>query len=329
MLFRSVFAYDLIRKIFSDTLQESKIARETYLNSLTYEKLQALFTNAQTFEDIIFLLLGINNERSRKEVEKLKLLFKTHSWLLYFVELKHILFKISSVLKSADEILTISPFYLKKFQQKTTKPVRLITNGYDDRDFGSFKHFQTNKFILRHVGIVHPACDMTPFLKAFKNWVEERKFAEQVEIIFTGIVNTELQNLIQQDSLLNKIVRIEKPVSHDQLIERYAESSALLLILTGYQDAEGFLPGKMFEYIATGLPVIGTAPENSDAQSVLIQTGAGFLYRADDLAGIKIALDKLFSEWKSGIQKAIITDSARAYERKHITQELAKILLAH
>ena len=208
------------------------------------------------------------------------------------------------VLKSADEILTISPFYLKKFQHRTTKPVRLITNGYDDKD-------------------------LTPFLKAFKNWVEERKFAEQVEIIFTGIVNTELQNLIQQDSLLNKIVRIEKPVSHDQLIERYAESSALLLILTGYQDAEGFLPGKMFEYIATGLPVIGTAPENSDAQSVLIQTGAGFLYRSDDMAGIKIALGKLFSDWKSGAQKTIIPESVRTYERKHITQELAKILLAH
>ena len=117
MLFRSVFAYDLIRKIFSDTLQESKIARETYLNSLTYEKLQALFTNAQTFEDIIFLLLGINNERSRKEVEKLKLLFKTHSWLLYFVELKHILFKISSVLKSADEKIPFLSFYEKAVSQ--------------------------------------------------------------------------------------------------------------------------------------------------------------------------------------------------------------------
>ena len=43
------------------------------------------------------------------------------------------------VLHCADEILTISPFYVKKFQKLTTRPVRLITNGYDASDFLSFK----------------------------------------------------------------------------------------------------------------------------------------------------------------------------------------------
>ena len=48
----------------------------------------------------------------------------------------------------------------------------------------------------------------------------------------------------------------------------YGSSSLLLIILTGYKDAEGYMPGKLFEYIATGLPIIGTGPEDGDASAL-------------------------------------------------------------
>jgi glycosyltransferase involved in cell wall biosynthesis len=229
------------------------------------------------------------------------------------------------VLNGADEIITISPFYVKKFQKLTTKPVRLFTNGYDASDFQAFKIIQTKKFILRHVGVVHPACDVIPFLKALKDWVDEKSIIDHVEIIFTGIVNARLKNWIQGDDLLNRIVQFENPVDHDQLMDRYARSSALLLILTGYQDAEGFLPGKMFEYIATGLPVIGTGPVPGDAQSVLTQARAGSLFSADDTTGIKNALSSLFADWKAG-NRAIKYEGVQTYDRKQIAATLSDFL---
>jgi len=105
----------------------------------------------------------------------------------------------------------------------------------------------------------------------------------------------------------------------------YGKSSLLLIILTGYKDAEGYMPGKLFEYLATGLPIFGTGPEHGDAAGVLKETGAGVMLEEIHHKKIQATLLTLYQEWKKG-ETNFKSPADTKYSRKEITRRLTELL---
>lgn len=230
------------------------------------------------------------------------------------------------VLHAADAVSTVSPFYSRQIEALSGKSVSVVTNGFDPVDFVKLKPQRTSKFIIRHVGMLHPACDPVPFLKAFSTWVTERNLQEKVELRFTGQVHAGLYKILERDSILRSTIVIESPVSHTQLIRLYQETSAVLLILSGYKDAEGFLPGKLFEYLATGLPVLAVGPIEGDAAKVLEETEAGKMIDSSDLLGIRNMLAKNYEEWLNGLTATATPVKTMMYSRIRLAEKMAEIL---
>ena len=104
----------------------------------------------------------------------------------------------------------------------------------------------------------------------------------------------------------------------------YGKSSLLLLVLTGYKDAEGYLPGKLFEYLATGLPILGIGPEQGDAAALLSSTGAGEMLGDMNKEQIKMKVMEYFIAWKNGSTPVQHRDVSK-YSRKNITKELTEL----
>jgi hypothetical protein len=124
----------------------------------------------------------------------------------------------------------------------------LIPNGFDESDFDGLQVQRTEKFTIRHVGLVNLACNPIPFMNAMKELIEESSLSlSHVEIIFTGQVNMDFMEFVKRDECLSKITVFQPHIQHSDLIKLYGDSFILLLILTGYKDGEGFLPGKLFE----------------------------------------------------------------------------------
>ena len=230
------------------------------------------------------------------------------------------------VLTGADEVITISPFYQRQLEKLSGRPVQCLTNGYDEADFNGLQLQRPDHFIIRHAGILHPECDAAPFLDAFANWVRSRNLSGQVRLVFTGQVNARLRELVATDPLLQETLVIEPPVDHQQIIRLYGGSSALLLILTGYRDAEGFLPGKLYEYLATGLPVIAVGPANGDAAAILSASGAGQMAGSADHHAITASLEKAYLNWKNAITGEVMPDRVRPWSRRAVTAKLAALL---
>ncbi len=230
------------------------------------------------------------------------------------------------VLKQADKVITITPFYVRRFKALSQRSVTLLTNGYDEDDFRSLTIQPTQKFIIRHVGIVNEKCNPRPFMEAVEQLATENtSFKAMVQVDFVGDVYPQVKSFIQASPALTEITTFTATVPHSELISLYGTASVLLIVLTGYKDAEGYMPGKLFEYLATGLPVIGTGPENGDASKLLRETRAGEMFDGNEAVRIKEKLLHHFEEWRNG--KTVISKRAGAkYSRKEITRELTELL---
>jgi glycosyltransferase involved in cell wall biosynthesis len=230
------------------------------------------------------------------------------------------------VLRTADVITTITPFYVRRFKALADRDVALLTNGYDEDDFKDLVVRRAEQFIIRHVGIVNERCDPRPLMQAIDHLINvNREFARDVRIDFVGTVHPSFQRFVRDLPAVNACTTFTPNVPHKALIELYGQSSLLVLVLTGYKDAEGYMPGKLFEYMATGLPVLGTGPENGDAAGLLRKSNVGRMFDAAHQESIQGFLLERFKEWKGGA-KQIHGQVVQGFTRKDLTIVLTTLL---
>jgi glycosyltransferase involved in cell wall biosynthesis len=233
----------------------------------------------------------------------------------------------SKVLTAADEIITITPFYVRRFKKLANRKVQLLTNGFDEDDFNNLHYSKPSKFTIRHVGIVNEKCDPRPFLKVVRELVKEvPEFEAHAQLEFIGDVHAQIRKFVADNDRLERVTKFSGNIPHQELIRLYGSSSLLLLILTGYKDAVGYMPGKLFEYIATGLPVLGIGPVQGDAAALLDETGAGEMIDSLDEEKIKTNLLHHFKTWRSLPQPPVKKTGAVNYSRREITHKLTALL---
>jgi glycosyltransferase involved in cell wall biosynthesis len=229
------------------------------------------------------------------------------------------------VLQTADEVITITPFYVKQFERLSGRKVKLLTNGFDDEDFANFKLKKSDRFLIRHVGIVNEKCDPRPFMRIVAELCKtNEEIGKATTIEFVGQVHPSFRKFVVEDKVLSMITVFTDPVPHKALMEIYATSAVAVLILTGYKDAEGYMPGKLFEYIATGLPVLGVGPSSGDAASILNNVQHGKMFDHTDREGITEFLEKCFQDWKTSHVATQLVKSS--YSRKDLTRNLSELL---
>jgi glycosyltransferase involved in cell wall biosynthesis len=232
------------------------------------------------------------------------------------------------VLRKADEIITITPFYKKRFEQLSGRNVILLTNGFDKSDFADVVHTRTNTFMIRHVGIINEKCDPRPLMTVLDGLIRTNKdFSDCVRIEFIGEVHPEFKTFVTSSPSLSARTEFKGNIPHRELLRVYGSSSVLLLVLTGYKDAQGYLPGKLFEYLATGIPVVGIGPENGDAAMVLRESGGGVMIDEKNTETIRKTWINLFAEWKKGTAGTVSNNqSVDKLSRREITRQLADLL---
>jgi glycosyltransferase involved in cell wall biosynthesis len=230
------------------------------------------------------------------------------------------------VLMTADRVITITPFYVRRFSALGGRPVDLVTNGFDEEDFVEFAPQQTGVFTIRHVGIINEKCDPRPFMMAVRELaLGDEEFRQKVRIDFIGDVHPDFADFVKSDDMLSKLTSLTPPVPHNALRNYYESSSLLILILTGYKDAQGYMPGKLFEYMATGLPVLGVGPLDGDAAALMKSSGIGIMIDSDDLAGIRQQVLAEFNRWKTGVGPGM-RKPVEQYSRRGTTATLVRLL---
>lgn len=118
-------------------------------------------------------------------------------------------------------------------------------------------------------------------------------------------------------------VEILNPVERDALIEAYRQADVLFLHLNAYRAFHKVLPSKIFEYAATGKPILaGVAGHAAD---FLHENVAGVeVFEPCDSDAMKTCLQRLLS----GPRMIDRTDFCFLYLRQNIMEQMARGILA-
>jgi glycosyltransferase involved in cell wall biosynthesis len=232
----------------------------------------------------------------------------------------------AQVLSTADEVITITPFYQRQFEALSNRKVTLLMNGYDPDDFKKLVITRPEKFVIRHMGIVNEKCNPRPFMNALLAAAQENEwFKQSVQVDFIGDVHPSFREFVVTNDELVNLTTFTPAIPHKELIARYGSSAVLLLVLTGYKDAEGYMPGKLFEYLVTGLPILGVGPANGDAARMLNETHAGKMFEGEDQRAITKFLLDAFQQWHQGNTTAR-KHAGDNYSRSVTAKKLAELI---
>jgi glycosyltransferase involved in cell wall biosynthesis len=230
-----------------------------------------------------------------------------------------------AVLEQSDLVISISPYHVDRLIHLGAKRCELINNGYDARDFLNAKKVNTNKFIIRHLGSVDDLRDPRPMMFALQSLIEEKSIdVADLAIEFIGPVNNSFRVFVEENHALKNSTAFLPAVPHSEVVGLYTSSTLLLLILAHTEIATGNMPGKMYEYMASGTPILGIGPADGDAAKLIKSTDSGSIIERENVNEIKNMILSHYESWKKGEMK--ITNKAPDYSRQALTKKFCQLM---
>jgi glycosyltransferase involved in cell wall biosynthesis len=177
------------------------------------------------------------------------------------------------VLTTADTILVTSPTTKQEFQALTTKPIAVITNGYDVEAIP--KQTLDEKFTIAHIGSFLSERNPRILWKAFSELIAENTdFEIHFQLKLIGAVSREVLDAIEEFRLSGYVNNMGY-VSHKDAVAEQRKSQVLLLVEIDSEETKCIIPGKLFEYMVSERPIIAIGPEEADFSSIIKTTNTG------------------------------------------------------
>jgi glycosyltransferase involved in cell wall biosynthesis len=227
------------------------------------------------------------------------------------------------VMQTADEIIVTSKTTKTEFQAITDKPITVITNGYDTASVPA-QQLDTN-FTLAHIGSFLSERNPQILWTALQELlIEIPSFKANLEIKLIGAISQEVLTSINEyalDSYLNNLGY----VSHSEAIAHQKKSQVLLLIEIDSEDTRSIIPGKLFEYMVSGRPVIAIGPKNSDFAEIITETNSGVFFDYAEKEKLKQVIITYYNHYLVGELKANGV-GLQQYSRENLTKQLVQLL---
>lgn len=227
------------------------------------------------------------------------------------------------VARSADAVSCVSEAIAEEVRSLAPRgPVVTIPNGCDFDDFAGLAYRPGERFRITHTGSFFGKRDPRPFLQALhdsgldavarflgdfrsadREWAEELGLGDRLELIPYA-------------------PRVES-------LELQRDSDALLLLIPEAGGrGKGVLSGKVFEYLASGRPILAAVPPDGAAAELIRETGAGVVVPPDDVDALKAALVELERRFRDGgLPDVELPEEARErLSRRARCEEVAELL---
>lgn len=228
------------------------------------------------------------------------------------------------VLRQADLVITTSKQVAYSFKKYTIQPIKNITNGFDSP--APFQHLEKDKaFSIAHIGSFFSAERFSALWQSLAELIEEKpEFGKHLKLKFAGKVNPELKQVLKKYQLL-EYSEILGYLPHPEVLKIQQQAQVLLLQYANEKNP-GIIPGKLFEYLNSGRPILAIGPQTWEAKDIIEETQTGKFFNLNDKEKLKMHLFELFKAYQKN-ELFVDAKNVEQFHRKNLTARLSELIL--
>lgn len=223
------------------------------------------------------------------------------------------------VLTTADRVVTVSWSWAKDLEVLGAKEVEVITNGFDRDDVPKESVPVDDRFSLVHIGSMSATRDLPGLWKALAAIAaDDPVFRERFVLRFVGPVDHHVVESATAAGLGAHIERLGR-VSHAEAMRQMQRARVLLLPINDTPNSAGILPGKLYEYLSVGRPILAVGPRDGDVARVL--GDAHLLLPREPAQADHVRIRAAFD-----LETGIVGEAIDRYDRKELAGSMAALL---
>lgn len=245
-----------------------------------------------------------------------------------------------AVLREATCVLTTTAStrddFLDKYPDLDPAKFHAITNGFDEEDFLEARAEAARRraarpvdapLTLLHTGKLanhRTAGGLFEALAQLRR--EEPQIAARLRVVQLGPRDSANESFVPRLGLTG-LVEFEDSVPYAESIVRQSASDALLLVESTGKRSEIVIPGKLFEYLGAGRPILALCAPGSEIAGIVESTGAGWVEPPDDIGRLRARLRQLVADRDAGtLEREVPFAAVERYARRSTAGVLDGVL---
>lgn len=197
--------------------------------------------------------------------------------------------------------------------------LHLITNGFEPADFaGDVPAIDDGMLRIAYTGVWRNGYGLDDLYAA----VALLKSQGRPELARLCVQTAGFDPGAAQKAGVSEWISELGPVSHARAVQIMKQADLLYLPVPSGYYATASLPGKLFEYLGCGRPILAVVPEVSEVSHVLNEVGGGVRVEPGDVVGLAEAL----LGWLRGEARVEPPRGIERYSRAATARRLATVL---
>ncbi len=188
---------------------------------------------------------------------------------------------------TAKKITIASPTWAKDLERIGANDVSPIFWGYDEEDFPKDAPELDDEFSIIHAGLLGYDRKPDTLFKVLKDLKSEiPDFGQYLKLKFAGVVDFSVKDEMEKNGLTENFIglgNVSRPIALDLTLK----AQLLLLPLNIADNAQGRIPGKLFENLRSNRPILCLGPKGSDVEKIITSINAGFSIEYDNYNELK------------------------------------------
>jgi glycosyltransferase involved in cell wall biosynthesis len=244
------------------------------------------------------------------------------------------------VLTRADRVIVTNEAtrddFLARHAGLSADKLVVIPNGYDPEDLAPVRAFarasisgapvergDAAALVLIHTGLLSGQRTLAPLVAAITALFARRpELRARLRVRQIGPRESVNEELVQAAGL-GEVIRFEPPRPHAEVLAEMARAPALLLLEADEPRGSLITPGKIFEYLAVGRPILALVPAGP-AADLVTRHGAGEVVSPSDAEAIARHLERWITHGPPPMPTPGLNLSD--YARPALAAKLARVL---
>jgi glycosyltransferase involved in cell wall biosynthesis len=237
-----------------------------------------------------------------------------------------------AILREADALVTVTEGYAQELiRERGARPEKLqvISNGFDEEDFaprveGQEGFFDRRQIHLCHFGSVYPRFSGGFFAGLRLLLRNSPEWRGRLRVHIIGFPDREVAAEAAHPELAG-VVETRGFLPHADALRAMDSSDGLLLFYADRYIAQACIPGKIYEFLRVGRPVLAVTYEGG-LQKLVDGSGAGRVLPPHDAAGIERGLRMFLERAARGVRERVLPGFEEQFRYDRLTGNLAQFL---